>query len=119
MEFEPSWIGYSLDSDANVTIAGNTSFRVLSCGYHHIIVYANDTVGNMYSSAKAYFAVTFLTDLNYDRIVNVKDLAKTTYAYGSLLGDPRRWNVVADVNCDYIIDIEDIAIVAVDYGKTW
>ena len=118
LEFDASWIGYSLDGEANVTITGNTTFGIPSCGYHHIVVYANDTFGNMYSSAKAYFTITFLTDLNYDKIVNVKDLAKTTYAYGSLPGD-LRWNVVADVNRDGIIDIEDIAIVAIDYGKTW
>jgi len=118
LDFTASWIGYSLDGQANVTITGNTTLTDLAYGPHHIIVYANDTSGNMYSSAKVYFTITFLTDLNYDRTVDVKDLAMTCYAYGSVPGEPR-WKCKLDVNRDGIIDIEDIAMVAEDYGKTW
>lgn len=52
-----SWIGYNLDNHANVTVAGNTTLIGLSEGAHSIIVYANDTVGNMGSSETVYFAV--------------------------------------------------------------
>ncbi|UCC57988.1 MAG: PQQ-binding-like beta-propeller repeat protein [Candidatus Bathyarchaeum sp.] len=41
------WIGYSLDGQANVTITGNTTLTDLSVGWHDIMVYANDTSGNM------------------------------------------------------------------------
>jgi hypothetical protein len=45
---EPTdWIGYSLDGQANVTITGNTTLTELSIGWHNIMVYANDTSGNM------------------------------------------------------------------------
>lgn len=51
-----SWIGYSLDGEANVTITGNTIITIED-GSHNIVVYANDTAGNMGSSATVYFAV--------------------------------------------------------------
>ena len=44
------WIlltGYSRDGQANVTIAGNMTLSDLSEGPRSIIVYANDTAGNM------------------------------------------------------------------------
>ena len=43
----PSWIGYSLDNQANVTVTGNTTLTGLSYGPHRVEVYANDTSGNM------------------------------------------------------------------------
>lgn len=52
-----SWIGYSLNNQANVTIIGNTTLKYLQNGAHNIIVYANDTSGNMGSSEKVYFTV--------------------------------------------------------------
>ncbi|MDH5374686.1 MAG: cohesin domain-containing protein [Candidatus Bathyarchaeota archaeon] len=52
-----SWIGYSLDNEANVTIAGNTTLTSLSDGCHNVVVYANDTFGNMGNSGKIYFTV--------------------------------------------------------------
>jgi hypothetical protein len=52
-----SWMGYSLDNQSNVTISGNTTLAGLSVGQHTIIVYANDTSGNMGSSAVVNFTV--------------------------------------------------------------
>jgi len=52
-----SWIGYSLDGQANSTIAGNATLMGLSDGMHSVMVYASDMVGNMGSSEKVYFAV--------------------------------------------------------------
>jgi parallel beta-helix repeat protein len=51
-----SWVGYSLDDEANKTIAGNTTLT-LSDGFHSIVVYANSTAGNMGASSKLYFTV--------------------------------------------------------------
>jgi parallel beta-helix repeat protein len=118
IDFKASWIGYSLEDQANVTITGNTTLTNLSYGWHHIIVYANDTSGNMWSSVKVRFAITFITDINYDRTVDIDDLVETTWRYGSIPGDVR-WNIYADVNQDGIIDVEDIAMVVGDCGKTW
>ena len=52
-----SWVGYSLDSQANVTITGNTTLAGLSNGSHSIVIYAIDAAGNMGSSAIISFVV--------------------------------------------------------------
>jgi len=52
-----SWIGYSLDGQANITIAGNTTLTGLSDGMHSLVVYASDIAGNMGSSDMVYFTV--------------------------------------------------------------
>jgi hypothetical protein len=51
-----SWIGYSLDNQFNTTITGNTIISV-GDGAHGIVVYANDTFGNMGSSQMVCFTV--------------------------------------------------------------
>jgi len=55
---ETSWLGYSLDNQANVTISGNTTITGLSEGSHSLIVYANSTAGNMGASQTVNFAVS-------------------------------------------------------------
>jgi hypothetical protein len=52
-----SWMGYSLDGQANVTTAVNTTLSSLLDGGHHVVVYANDTAGNMGASETVYFTV--------------------------------------------------------------
>jgi parallel beta-helix repeat protein len=42
-----NWIGYSLDEMQNVTITGNCTIANLTNGLHYIIVYANNTYGNI------------------------------------------------------------------------
>ena len=52
-----SWIGYSLDGQANVTIAGNTNLSGLSDGSHRLVVYAKDTDGKTGTSETIYFTI--------------------------------------------------------------
>jgi len=52
-----SWMGYSLDGAVNVTITGNTTLNGLLDGVHYVVVYANDTAGNMGTSSTVYFTV--------------------------------------------------------------
>ena len=52
-----SWMGYSLDQQTNVTISGNITLGGLPEGSHNLIVYANDTAGNMVSSQTIFFTV--------------------------------------------------------------
>jgi parallel beta-helix repeat protein len=68
-----SWIGYSLDGSANITIIGNTTLIGLSEGFHNLIVYANDTSGNMGTSNRIYFTV----DLIYCGCTLTKDTTLT------------------------------------------
>ena len=52
-----SWIGYSLDGQANVTITGDTDLTGLSDGSHSLIVYAEDNAGNTGTSETIYFSI--------------------------------------------------------------
>ncbi len=53
-----SWVGYSLDNQANVTLTGGVPLNGLSNGQHSIVVYANDTLGNIGASS----VITFYVD---------------------------------------------------------
>ncbi len=50
-----SWIGYSLDGQANITIAENATLTWLSEKMHSLVVYARDIAGNIGSSDMVYF----------------------------------------------------------------
>jgi len=52
-----SQIAYSLDSQENVTIAGNTTIGGLSNGLHNVTVYVNDTYGNTGKSETINFTI--------------------------------------------------------------
>ncbi len=52
-----SWIGFSLDGKANVTITGNITLTGLSEGTHTIVVYAKDLFGKIGASATVYFTI--------------------------------------------------------------
>jgi len=52
-----SWLAYDLDNSGNTTIQGNMTLTGLSIGQHSIIIYANDSVGNMGSSKTIYFTI--------------------------------------------------------------
>lgn len=51
------WMGYSLDGQANVTITKSTTLFGLSQGSHRIVIFANDSVGNMGVSNTVYFSI--------------------------------------------------------------
>jgi hypothetical protein len=50
-------LSYSLDGQANVTIAGNTTLTGLSSGLHNVTVYATDTLGSTGASEIVVFSV--------------------------------------------------------------
>ena len=52
-----SWVGYSLDGQANTTILGNTTLTNLAQGLHSVVIYINDTAGEVASSQTIYFTV--------------------------------------------------------------
>jgi hypothetical protein len=51
------WMGYSLDGEANVTFTGNMTLNGLAYGSHGLVVYANDTVGNMGATENVNFTI--------------------------------------------------------------
>ena len=54
---EPSTIGFSLDGKENVTVDGNTTLSGLLVGSHSLVVYANDTAGNIGASETIHFSI--------------------------------------------------------------
>jgi hypothetical protein len=52
------WIAYSLDSQANITLAGNVTLTGLSSGQHTLTIYANDTYGNNATPQTVTFTVS-------------------------------------------------------------
>ena len=52
-----SWIRYSLDGQANITITGNTTLSGLSDSSHSLVVYAKDTGGNTGASETVCFSI--------------------------------------------------------------
>jgi hypothetical protein len=52
------WSGYSIDGNANVTLAANSTLPQLSNGLHNVTIYANDTYGNFGKSETINFNVT-------------------------------------------------------------
>lgn len=59
---QTSQISYSLDNKENVAIYGNTTLSGLAEGSHRLVVYANDTVGNVGFSETVHFAVAQATE---------------------------------------------------------
>jgi hypothetical protein len=117
-----SWIGYSLDGGANVTIVGDIMLLGVPYGSHHIVVYANDTSGNMGASQVVYFTniepTTKSTDLNSDGFTGIDDLIVAAELFGSYPGHPR-WDPKADIDNDGIVTIVDVVLIAGDFGTAW
>ena len=55
-------------------------------------------------------------DLNHDGAINILDLARIAFAYGSANGDSR-YNASGDLNADGLINIFDLAMAAFDYQQ--
>ncbi len=53
-----SWMSYRIDNGVNVTIDGNTTLTGLAEGLHNIVIYANDTAGNMGASENITFTLS-------------------------------------------------------------
>jgi outer membrane protein assembly factor BamB len=56
-----NWAGYSLDGRQDVTITGNTTLSDLASGSHSLVVYVNDTIGNVGASQTINFTVALPT----------------------------------------------------------
>ncbi len=117
-----SWIAYSLDNNANVTVAGNTTILGMSYGSHSIVVYASDNSGNTGVSNTVYFTIvqptTKPTDLTHDGYTGIDDIIEAGKYFGSYPGHPR-WNEEADIDNDEFVSIQDVALIAGDFGTVW
>ncbi len=111
------WTGYSLDGGANETVTGNTTVRGLSACGHNIVVYANDTNGNMAASNTVFFT-THPGDISGDGVVNIFDLQRLAWAFNTKPGDPD-WNEEADLNCDNKVNVFDLQILGWNFGNDY
>jgi hypothetical protein len=112
-----TWVGYSLDSGANVTVSGSTTIPV-GYGSHSIVVYAMDISGGMYASETVNFTVSIQYDFDGDGAVDISDIVMIAAAYGSTPEDSQ-WNPNADVAYPFgRIDIYDLVSVISHYGET-
>jgi len=75
-------------------------------------------VGGTFVANRNYHITVLITDVNFDRKVDILDIATAAKAFGSYPGHPR-WTIIADINGDDKIDIIDIASVAKDFGKKY
>jgi len=110
-----SWIGYSLDNQSTVNITGPVNLTGLTDGYHNIIVYAKDGLGNIWGSNKVYFPYC-KSDINGDKKIDILDVVLVTGIYGKKCGD-NGFNSASDLNDDCKIDILDVVSVTGVYGK--
>lgn len=110
-----SWIGYSLDNQANVTITGNWTLSGLSKGAHSVVVYANDTEGNMGASNIAYFTCGVKGDINLDGVLSGADVGKSYLIYAGTITGPPELLARADINGNGVLGPMDLADVAKMY----
>lgn len=57
LDAETSWVGYSLDNQANVTVTDEAVLGDLPFGSHNVTVYAEDAAGNEGASETLYFTI--------------------------------------------------------------
>jgi hypothetical protein len=80
-----SWAAYNLDNQGNTTIQGNTTLTGLSDGSHSIVVYANDTLGNMGKSDTVFFTVNIPTAENFIPAIVLSGMIVIAVAVGLLV----------------------------------
>jgi hypothetical protein len=104
-----SWIKYSLDNKANVTITRNITLTGLSEGAHSIIVFAKDKSGNEAKSNIVYFTIVkgLLGSVDIGKMNNEvanllgwsKPQPKTSGGTWGGVTDKTYWRTVSCTNC--------------------
>ena len=86
-----SWIGYSLDGSANITVTSNISLTIADDRAYSIIVYANDTSGNMGKSEKVYFTIDTTPPSIIIQSPENKSYKTTTVSLNFTINEPTSW----------------------------
>jgi len=110
-----SWLAYSLDGAANVTITGPVNLTTIANGQRNIRVYAKDTTGKTTFSSASFFYC--LADTNGDKKIDSADVSLVQGLFGKSCG-MTGYNASADINDDCKINLVDYFTVARQYGKT-
>jgi hypothetical protein len=104
------------DGNTTITTSPLINHVYIKPGNYAVALKVTDEKG-LSNLALMVITVTFKTDLNRDKTVNIVDLTIAATAYQTKSEDPK-WNVAADLNKDGIINIIDLTMIAKDYGKT-
>jgi multiple sugar transport system substrate-binding protein len=104
-----SWMGYSLDGQANVTTSENTNLTSLLDGTHYVVVYANDTSGNMGTSTTVYFTVDTAPP-------NITDVSQIPPENNVLPEDVVRVNATVT---DYVSEVKRVILNYTNGNGTW
>ena len=80
-----SWVAYNLDNQRNSTLQGNVTLTGLSDGSHSIVVYANDTLGNMGKSDTVFFTVNTLSVEDFISAIVLSGVIVIVVAVGLLV----------------------------------
>jgi hypothetical protein len=66
-----NWVGYSLDGETNETIAGNVTIANLTNGAHSIVMYSNDSFGNVVVSQNVTFMVAVSSPKSSEQLITI------------------------------------------------
>jgi uncharacterized repeat protein (TIGR02543 family) len=77
---DTSWMGYSLDGNANITISGDAVLSGLSEGSHSVVVFTIDTAGNSGASNKIQFSVSTTPEDTTPPVISITSPQETTYS---------------------------------------
>ncbi len=102
-------MGYNLDGQANTTITGNTTLTGLLDGSHYVVVYANDTAGNMGASNTVYFTVDSTPP-------NITDVSQTPTENNVLPTDEVKVNTTVT---DDISGVKQVTLNYTNGNGTW
>lgn len=72
-----SWLGYSLDGMANITITDNIKLTNLQEGSHYVVIYALDFAGNVGVSKIIWFTVNF-PEVTYTTTYTSAEISSTS-----------------------------------------
>jgi len=101
------WTGYSLDGKANVT-SGNTTLTGLGLGPHNVIVYANDTFGNMGNSSKVYFTIAVHDVAIVDINISEQRVVQQPIHINVTVTNNGGFEETFDVSCNYTLRIDPL-----------
>lgn len=104
------------DNVTNTTMEPATSHTYAMEGNYIVTLNVTDSQG-LWNMTSSVVTVTYGTDINRDRAVNILDITIVAAAYNTRPSD-EKWNALADLDKNEWINILDISAVAKDFGKT-
>jgi hypothetical protein len=104
--------------DSNITTVSEPLITHTYSSAGNCTVTLNVTdVYDQWNATTRTITITFVSDLNKDRTVNILDITIVAASYNTRPGD-EKWNATADLDKNGTINILDVTMVAKDYGKT-